>query len=691
VIGRTIGGKYSIVRQLGEGGMGAVYEARHTGTGRRVAVKVITGELARDPKLVARFEREARAAGAIESEHIAQVLDVGQDGEGGAPFLAMEFLEGEDVQQLLERLGPVPADLALRIGVQACLGLEKAHEQGIVHRDIKPANLFLAKRDGGELRVKVLDFGIAKVSANELDASEKKAPLTRMGMLLGSPLYMSPEQARGNKELDHRTDIWSLGIVLYQALTGRTPLQHVASVGDFIMAVCSLPVTPMRTYGAWVDPEVANAVERALALDPRERYQTAAEMREALSAFLPQGASIRASMLVSAARPLAAETLAATPIGVTSLPAATPAPAPTGTAEMSASAAANLAMALAAERPTTTQAPVAGPILGAAPGPALITPLPPARPAARGPSGGLIAGLLAVVALGGLGAAYGLGWIGGKPAAPEKVVATAEAPKATGTPSPALTGLLGQWWGDGGQIYDAVRFGEAVSFKLKDPEHLAAQGYLAGDPHFIVRALDGEVAAFRVEERARPLPPKGFTYDLVHAHASCVAPWVDLGGKQLRAELQGDRLLVKLARLDAPAALFTREGLRVTGCSGLADAHAVELDVVLSREPVAAPAPTPQKWVPPVDAGAHDAGHDAGGPAPIDAGAHVDAGGPPPVDAGEPAGPQGPVGASCASDAQCRTRTCVAGICRLRGGRRGGPCATDDQCSSHRCLGSVCR
>ena len=354
MIGQTIGGKYAIVRQLGEGGMGAVYEARHTGTGRRVAIKVITGELSRDPKLVARFEQEARAAGAIESEHIAQVLDVGQDGPGGAPFLVMEYLEGEDVQQLLTRLGAVPADLALRIGVQACLGLEKAHARGIVHRDIKPANLFLTERDGGEMRVKVLDFGIAKVSSNELGDTEKQAPLTRMGMLLGSPLYMSPEQARGNRELDHRTDLWSLGIVLYQALTGRTPLEDVASVGDFIMAVCTLPVTPIRTYGAWVDLEIAHVVERALALDPRERYQSAAEMREALSAFLPQGASIRASMLVSATHPLTAATLAATPIGATPMAATPMAATAVGsprTAQMSAVAAADFAVALRAERP----------------------------------------------------------------------------------------------------------------------------------------------------------------------------------------------------------------------------------------------------------------------------------------------------------------------------------------------------
>ena len=713
VIGHTIGGKYSIVRQLGEGGMGAVYEARHLGTGRRVAVKVITGELAGDAKLVERFEQEARAAGAIESEHIAQVLDVGLDGPSGAPFLAMEFLEGEDVQQLLARLGPVPADLALRIGVQACLGLEKAHAQGIVHRDIKPANLFLAVRDGGELRVKVLDFGIAKVTANELGDAEKKAPLTRMGMLLGSPLYMSPEQARGSRDIDQRTDLWSLGIVLYQALTGRTPLQDVASVGDFIMSVCSLPVTPVRTYGAWVDPAVAQAVERALALDPRQRYQSAAEMREALSAFLPQGSSIRASMLVSATRPLTAATLAATPVGAAPFAAPTLAAAPTlgaptlaatpiggtpvsaapvgspRTAAMSATAAAALATALQAEQPRPAPT-VATPLFGAAPpGPSFTMP-PAPPPPAKGGSGLALAAVLAITALGGLGFAYGLGWIGGKPTAPEKQVSSAEPAKsAAAAPSP-LTALVGVWWGDAGQVYDAVRVGESVAFRLRDPEHLAAQGYVAGDPHFILRVIEGDVDVFRVELRARPLPPAGLLYDTARAHATCVAPWVEVAGKPLRAELVNGRLTVELARIEPTAAMFTREGIHVVGCSGLGEARAVAIEGALGRDFVAPPKAAPQHWVP-VDGGARDAGahegRDAG--APVDAGSREphDAGAPPP-DAGR--GP-GPVGMPCQSDAECRTQNCTNGSCRLRGGRRGAACATDDQCASRHCLAGACR
>ena len=219
--------------------MGSVYEAEHTSTGRRVAVKVIsTGDLTRDEALIGRFQREARAAGAIDTQYITQVLDAGVDRESNLPFLVMEYLSGEDLSVLLKRLGPVAPDLALRVVAQACLGLQKAHDAGVVHRDIKPANLFLAKRDAGEVIIKLLDFGIAKVKMDQAQDAETAA-LTRTGSMLGSPLYMSPEQARGNnKDIDHRADIWSLGVVLYQALAGKTPWNDITALGQLILAIC---------------------------------------------------------------------------------------------------------------------------------------------------------------------------------------------------------------------------------------------------------------------------------------------------------------------------------------------------------------------------------------------------------------------------------------------------------------------
>ncbi|WP_437682744.1 serine/threonine protein kinase [Sorangium sp. So ce131] len=298
MIGTIIDGKYQIRKLLGEGAMGSVYEAEHTGTGRRCAVKVISSaDLTRDPKVVSRFQREARAAGAIDTQHITQVLDAGVDRASSLPFLAMEYLAGEDVHQLIKRIGPLAPDLALRIVAQSCLGLQKAHEASVVHRDIKPHNLFLARRDAGEILVKLLDFGIAKVKMDRANETEG-ADLTRTGNLIGSPLYMSPEQARGQKEIDYRTDIWSLGAVLYQALTGRTPYHHITALGELIIAICSDPPPPVQEFAPWVPPEIAAIVHRCLQQPPGQRYQSAQEMFGAIRPLLPYGWGIHESMLV---------------------------------------------------------------------------------------------------------------------------------------------------------------------------------------------------------------------------------------------------------------------------------------------------------------------------------------------------------------------------------------------------------
>jgi eukaryotic-like serine/threonine-protein kinase len=299
MLGQTIDGKYQIVRLLGQGGMGAVYEASHLGTGRRVAVKVILPGVPISRDAILRFQREARAAGVIESQHIVQVLDTGIDREQGVPFMVMEYLIGEDVQKLGERIGALAPDLALRIGAQACSGLHKAHEARVIHRDIKPANLFLARRDDSDVVVKVLDFGIAKVKEDQLTGAPDQA-LTRTGSMMGSPLYMSPEQAVGSKAIDHRTDVWSLGAVLYEVLTGRSPHHNAQTLGQLIMAICSAPPVPLTQVAPSVPREVADLVQRALRLDPNERFQSAAEMRDAIRQLLPSGTNVTESMLVPA-------------------------------------------------------------------------------------------------------------------------------------------------------------------------------------------------------------------------------------------------------------------------------------------------------------------------------------------------------------------------------------------------------
>ena len=298
---RVLDGKYEILRQLGAGGMGVDYEGRHLGTGRRVAVKeIVEGDLRSNPQVTERFEREARATGAIETQHIAAVLDSGVDPATNHPFLVMEFLQGEDLHQLIARIGPLPEDLALRVVAQACVGLMRAHEAGVVHRDIKPANLYLARRDEGEVVVKVLDFGIARV--REQMASSQNRALTTTGLMLGSPLYMSPEQVMGAKDLDHRTDLWSLGVVLYEALAGKTPYGDVETVGGLFVTICSKPARLVTEVAPHVSGETARIIARSLSLDRAQRYATAAELLADLKARLPSGLQIDEAMLVAASR-----------------------------------------------------------------------------------------------------------------------------------------------------------------------------------------------------------------------------------------------------------------------------------------------------------------------------------------------------------------------------------------------------
>ena len=319
---QVIDGKYEMVRLLGEGGMGAVYEARHRGTGRRVAVKVILGDAAtRTPDVVERFQREARASGAIESQHVAQVLDTGVDAATGNPYMVMELLAGEDLHQVVERLGPLHPEIALRIAAQACIGLQAAHDRGIVHRDIKSANLFLALRDGGEVTVKLLDFGIAKVRADQFAQAENHG-LTRTGSMLGSPLYMSPEQAKGSKSVDARSDVWSLGIALYESLAGIPPHAHCDTLGGLILAICSEVPRPIQDLAPWVSPDVAAVVHRALSIDVNGRFASAAAMHDALRALLPNGFALSSAMLTPL--PATVRSVVAPRFAITPWPSAEP-------------------------------------------------------------------------------------------------------------------------------------------------------------------------------------------------------------------------------------------------------------------------------------------------------------------------------------------------------------------------------
>ncbi len=292
LIDHVIGGKYRITELIGQGGMGTVFEAVHNGTGSRVAIKLIVSNDIKEEVFV-RFQREARAAGTIDSHHIVRIFDMGTDERSGSPYMVMERLIGEDLSQLMRRVGPLAPTVACALIAQAALGLAKAHESGVIHRDIKPANLFLHDGgDHGEVVVKILDFGIAKVLMDVMQRSEEGG-LTRTGSMLGSPHYMSPEQAQGLRSIDQRSDIWSLGVVLYKMLCGQTPHAHLQTLGQVILAICSQPSRPIQELAPWVPPEVAMIVHRALQPDPGQRFQSAYEMHAALQTVLQGVAAFR--------------------------------------------------------------------------------------------------------------------------------------------------------------------------------------------------------------------------------------------------------------------------------------------------------------------------------------------------------------------------------------------------------------
>lgn len=278
--------------------MGVVHQAIDETTGERVAVKLVHAEMIRDASSkddvskLTRFLREAKAAAAIQGEHVARTLDWGTDESTGQPFIVMELLEGEDLSVALKRVHVLPPDVALRIAAQACEGLLQAHLARVTHRDIKPANLFLARTATGEVVVKILDFGIAKIRP-ENDTDGETTALTRTGSMLGSPKYMSPEQARGSRTLDARTDLWSLGVVLYRALSGHLPHEDSTAIGEFIIVLCSEPPPAVQSLAPWVPAEIARIVEDALKIQREQRYESAEAMLEAIRALLPNGEKLR--------------------------------------------------------------------------------------------------------------------------------------------------------------------------------------------------------------------------------------------------------------------------------------------------------------------------------------------------------------------------------------------------------------
>jgi len=277
-VGDVIAGKYRLEKVAGEGGMGIVYAAEHLVLRQRVAVKVLLPDAATAESVVERFAREAQANARIQSEHVARVMDAGSTATG-APFLVMEFLEGCDLEELLTIEGPLPLNDVVDYMMQALEALAHAHAVGIVHRDIKPANLFLACRPDGGNAIKMLDFGISKAMRSR---PEEKV-LTGQAVL-GSPVYMSPEQLRNAKDIDARADIWSLGVVAYELLAGKPPFDG-DGVGEIFAAILEKEPEPLHMQNWRLPPEVSAVIAKCLQRKPDDRWQDAAALSRALKPF----------------------------------------------------------------------------------------------------------------------------------------------------------------------------------------------------------------------------------------------------------------------------------------------------------------------------------------------------------------------------------------------------------------------
>jgi serine/threonine-protein kinase len=277
--GDLLAGKYRVERVLGVGGMGIVVAARHEQLDQPVAIKFVREEALGNEEAVERFLREARSAVKLRSEHAAKVLDVGTL-ESGAPYMVMEYLEGLDLGAFLGEQGPLSVELAAEYIVQACEAVAEAHAAGIVHRDLKPQNLFLARTVGGASRVKVLDFGVSKSMAGN------SGKLTQTRTMLGSPLYMSPEQMRSSRDVDARSDVWAMGVVLFELLTKCWPFE-AESMPELCLKVVTEPPASLNQLRPDVPPAMVEIVERCLQKDPAGRYANAAELATALEQFAP--------------------------------------------------------------------------------------------------------------------------------------------------------------------------------------------------------------------------------------------------------------------------------------------------------------------------------------------------------------------------------------------------------------------
>ncbi len=319
LIGRVIAGKIRIEKLLGSGATGSVYRAHHLALAKPVAIKVLHATHTVDVDLVRRFKAEARAASRLDHPNSVRILDFGEDGADHLLYIAMEFLDGRDLQSLLEQQPRLDTKRIASIMGQVCAALAVAHDLGVVHRDMKPGNIMLVRHpdEDGRQRVKVCDFGLAKI----LDANPNEStagPMTKQGMIFGTPTYMSPEQASGDV-IDHRTDIYSAGVIMYRLATGETPFTAENATGMLMKQIMEQPV-PVLAKNPGCDPRIAAIVERAMEKQREDRYPSMREMLEDLRAVLADEAIVSQPRVQVLREPQIEDTLIRAPSSRSLLP-----------------------------------------------------------------------------------------------------------------------------------------------------------------------------------------------------------------------------------------------------------------------------------------------------------------------------------------------------------------------------------
>jgi len=544
--GSIVDKKYAIEKPLGEGGMGVVWLARDINTDVQVVVKAIRAEYAHRKDFRDRTLAEGRALARIDHPNVVRLNAVVSDEDG--LFLVMQFIDGESLEDRIlrytEAKTPFSVSEALSIFKQIVQGCAAAHAEGIIHRDMKPANVLLRKKDGA---VKVTDFGIAK----EEEAAQKGKGQT-IGVI-GSVKYMSPEQCTGKKDLDKRVDIYALGMLFYELLTGETPFD-AESHYEIMTKHVQEQLPPLAQKRPDVPPWIEAIIRKCTEKQRDYRFSSCEEL---LAALESQGANLTDATAPAAPLPSLLHQRQG-PRTEPGAPVFTPAPMiPVHTAQNSS-----------------------------------IT----AGGGEQGKSRGVtIAITIALAAALGLGIAYSLGIFGPKShdrqASPEREkkhtdpVASSSATPITpvGNEKNPLSTLAGNWRSESGREYEAVLVGDALEMRIRDGKPFAVQGYEEGEARFVLRAISGKKDQFRVEDRLRPNPPAGKEFDIERARLTCLFPYTEVNGKQLEATLDGGKLRVSMAYMQPTAAHFTADGKKVTGCKNLASAPVSPIESVLGR------------------------------------------------------------------------------------------------------------